>query len=107
MPGDDAPAPEEHQTDAVDEDTNEQVPQGEEQTEDQGVENSEEMQGMQDEQGNQMMNPNNEGERVEQMVLILIAHAYRFKHDGSQCLQPSHDGYGRLQPCNGTDDAFW
>jgi hypothetical protein len=95
MPGDDAPAPEQ-QTDAGEENTNEQAPQGEEQIENQGLENSEEMQGMQNDEGNQMMNSNQEGERVEQMSVVSIAHASRPKHDGPQCLQSSHDGYGWL-----------
>jgi hypothetical protein len=106
MPGDDAAAPEQ-QTDAIDEDTNEQVPQSEEQTENQGLENSEEMQGMQFEEGNQMMNSNNEGKRIEQTIIMSVAHAFRPKHDGSQCLQPGYDGNGWLQSCNDTDDAFW
>jgi hypothetical protein len=106
MPGDDTPALEQ-QTDAGNEDTNEQAPQGEEQTEDQGLENSEEMQGVQDEQGNQMMNSNNEGKRIVQKVTMFNTHASRLKHDGSQCLQSSYDGYGWLQPCYDTNDAFW
>lgn len=106
MPGDDATAPEQ-QTDAIDEDTNEQVPQGEEQTEDQGLENGDEMQGMQHEEGNQMMNSNNEGKRIKQIVVVSITHASRPEHDGSQCLQSRYDGYGWFQSCHGTDDAFW
>jgi hypothetical protein len=105
MPGDDAAAPEQ-QTDAIDEATNEQAPQGEEQTENQSLENSEEMQGMQNEEGNQMMDSINEGERIEQTIIMSIAHASRPKHDGPQRLQPSYDGNGWLQPCNDTDDAF-
>jgi hypothetical protein len=105
MPGDDAAAPEQ-QTDAIDEATIEQVPQGEEQTENQSLENSEEMQGMQNEEGNQMMDSINEGERIEQTIIMSIAHASRPKHDGPQRLQPSYDGNGWLQPCNDTDDAF-
>jgi hypothetical protein len=105
MPGDDATAPEQ-QTDAIDEDTNEQIPQGEEQTGNEGLENIEEMQGMQTEESNQMMNSNNEGERIKQTIIISIAHTSRPKHDGSQCLRSSYDGYGWLQPCNDIDDAF-
>jgi hypothetical protein len=105
MPGDDATAPEQ-QTDAIDEATNEQAPQGEEQTENQSLENSEEMQGMQNEEGNQMMDSINEGERIEQTIIMSIAHASRPKHDGPQRLQPSYVGNGWLQPCNDTDDAF-
>lgn len=108
MPENDTPALEQ-QTDAINEDTNEQVPQDEEQTEDQGIDNGDGMQGMQDEHGNgnQMMNPNNEGEHYEEIIAKSFSNVSRPKHDGSQWLQPSHDGYGWLQSCYGTDDAFW
>lgn len=82
MPENDTPALEQ-QADAINEDTNDQVPQDENQAEQQGFENGDEMQGMQDEHGNQMMNMNNEGKCSKQIIAMSISDVSRIKHDGS------------------------
>ncbi|KAI5271675.1 hypothetical protein E4T47_04974 [Aureobasidium subglaciale] len=63
MPGDDTPALEQ-QPDINVEETNEQVTQGEEQAEAQGLENGDNMEGVQDQESNQIMDSNIEGQNM-------------------------------------------